>query len=276
MTYTEKKRFEAVVTLTAKYTYPRPSFKGYGWDDMHIYKMEDADGNVLVWKTSGVLCKEVLTPINNEESFVDYEYPNKGAKISIKATVKGFGEYKGEQQVEITRVKLLEIVEQTLSWEEKQEIKKNSQLDSLKEGDAVWAITYKQYKTHYSDCETITGSYRVEDGKAMIDVIVRDGRMKESGTRFQHYSGYQFINENGETATYRAVSEDNAYRRCKKDFPEFKWTLNHVWDYDSRYHADMYVKEFGHTDEEDNSSSYDPDKDAWNAFNESMDAFEAL
>lgn len=239
MTYTEKKRFEAVVTFKKEFSYTRPSFNGYGWDTVYIYKMEDAEGNVLVWKTTNSL---MYDPTGDSD---DWQFPNEGAKIRIKATVKGLSEYNGEQQVEVTRVKVLEIVEQTMSWEEKQEAKKDSQLNSLKDGDEIWAITYKQYKERYSDCEKVANSYRVENGKAWISIIVRDGRMKKSGTRFQHYSGYQFINENGEKATYRAVSEENAYRRCTKDFPESEWTLNHVFDYEPRYYNDMHVEEFG-------------------------------
>lgn len=257
MTYTEKKRFEAVVKFTKRFSYTRPSYAGYGYDTVDIYKMEDSEGNVLVWKTTGSL---MYDPTGRSD---DWQFPNQGAKIRIKATVKGFGEYNGEKQVNINRVKVLEIVEQTMSWEEKQEAKKNSKLESLKEGDEVWAVTYKQYKEHYSDCETVTGSYRVENGVAMISIIVREGRMKKSGTRFQHYSGYQFINENGEKVTYRAVSEENALKRCKKEFPENTWALNHVFDYGSRYEANMGV-EYGYTEpqqEEKKSGS-----DAWEGF----------
>lgn len=234
MTYTEKMKFEADVKFVKQFSYTRPSYAGYGYDTVDIYKMEDSEGNVLVWKTtSGSLRYD---PTGNSE---DWEYPNEGAMIRIKATVKSIGEYNGEPQVNINRVKLLKIVEQTMSWEEKQELEKQKQIDSLEDGDEIWYMPYKQYKESYSDCETLKNSYKVFDGTAIIKVIIKSGRLKESGTRFQHYSGYQFINEKNEIAVYRAVSEDNAYRRCVKEFPEDTWKLNHVFDYDSRYESAM-------------------------------------
>ena len=64
--------------------------------------------------------------------------------------------------------------------------------------------------------------------------------MKKSGVRFGHYSGYRFVNEKGEYAVYRAISEETAARRCEKEFPENRWTLEKVFDYEPRYELEMY------------------------------------
>jgi len=52
----------------------------------YINKMVDADGNVIVWKTSSTSLEE-------------------GAKIRIKATVKEHSEYRGEKQTVVLRLK---------------------------------------------------------------------------------------------------------------------------------------------------------------------------
>ena len=97
-------------------------------------------------------------------------------------------------------------------------------------------MPYKQYKEHYSDCETLAGTYKDKDDMgrriyATITVIIREGRLKNSGTRFQHYSGYQFTNENGKYITYRAVSEENAKKRCEKENPNHTWECTKIYNY---------------------------------------------
>ena len=95
-------------------------------------------------------------------------------------------------------------------------------------------MPYKQYKMHYSDCETVKGSFTRSDsryGGSTISVIIRKGRLKNSGVRGEHYSGYRFVNEIGQHATYRAVSVDNAERRINKDYPNHEWTLDKVYEY---------------------------------------------
>lgn len=55
-----------------------------------IHKMVDASGNVLMWFASG-----------------STEWLKIGEKVTLKATVKGHGEYKGCKQTSLTRVKAL-------------------------------------------------------------------------------------------------------------------------------------------------------------------------
>lgn len=63
-------------------------------------------------------------------------------------------------------------------------------------------MPYKRYKTNYSDCETIPGTYN-KIAKT-IDVVIPEGRMKKSGTRHQTYKYMWF--EGIEHETNRKVS----------------------------------------------------------------------
>ena len=95
---------------------------------------------------------------------------------------------------------------------------------TLADGDEIKRMPYKQYKEHYSDCETVNGSFFRDEhtGDSFIKVIIRNGRMKASGVRGQHFSGYEIEwFENGEKCfhSFRAVSEDNALKQARKAFP---------------------------------------------------------
>lgn len=233
MTYTAKQKIDTSVTFVGARSYSRPSFSGYGYEVVTINTFRDAEGIELVWKTStGTIAIER----EDERGYCEREYPNDGAKIQIKGTVKSIGEYKGQPQVELTRVKLVAIVEQAKTKEEIEAERRQKQIDELKDGDLVWEMPYRQYKEHYADCETLAGSYREPRGTdrfevATIAVIIRDGRLKNSGVRGEHYSGYEFTNEEGQKAVYRAVSEDNALRRAQKEHPTHTWKCTHVYNY---------------------------------------------
>ena len=104
-------KFEGVVKFVNEYHFA--TYYGYRPVDNYIYKFEDGTGKVYVWKTTNILMVEGkkiggLTP--SSEIF-----PTKGSVIKIKASIKGKGEYKGEKQTLLTRVKLLEIVERQLT-----------------------------------------------------------------------------------------------------------------------------------------------------------------
>lgn len=94
-------------------------------------------------------------------------------------------------------------------------------------------MPYRQYKAHYSDCETIIGSYkeyvheyghRYEYSPATIKVIIRDGRLKASGVRGKHFSNYwiEFTLNGGETRSesFRAVCVENAIEQARKLHPD--------------------------------------------------------
>lgn len=88
------KRIELELTLVNVSTF---NYKhGFGAVLMTIYNLEDAAGNVFVWKTSGILL--------NEET--DREVAV-GEKHLIRATVKEHCEYKGTKQTVLTRLKVM-------------------------------------------------------------------------------------------------------------------------------------------------------------------------
>lgn len=83
--------------LTIKGSYVRGasfevrSFSGFGTETMHIHTFKDADGNVLIWKTSKPLGMEY------------------GEPVEITGTVKEHSVYKDEKQTVLTRCKVTAI-----------------------------------------------------------------------------------------------------------------------------------------------------------------------
>ena len=219
------------VTLVNIYEWIDYSFN-YRGTPRRIYTFNDENGNVLVWKTSKCISIEAGKDRNGNDI---YYVADKGDKLNISGTVKDHSTYKEVEQTELQRVKF-SFIERAVSYNEKKAAKQKDQLATLSGGDFIWVMPYKQYKEHYSDCETIYGSY--DDHKesrdwtpATIEVIIREGRLKPSGVRGEHYSGYQMENELGEKITYRAVSEENALKRVTKDFPNNTWTCCHIFNY---------------------------------------------
>jgi len=213
-----KERLELVVTVVGDYVFE--NYFGYQPTLSHIYTMKDKEGNVFVWKTSNNLVIETVT----EENFIDMDFAKKGDKIRIKGTVKDHNEYRNEPQTILTRCKVMEIIERALTKEEKQELKKQEQLATLTDGDIVYNMKYSQYKKHYSDCETLAGTYDSTD--STIDVIVREGRLKASGVRGKRFSDFLFRHENGAVRCIYAVSFENAWKRLEKEYKNTEgWKL---------------------------------------------------
>ena len=135
------------------------------------------------------------------------------------------------------RVKLLEGVERAKTKRELAEEKEKKQLASLKDGDTILTMTYKNYKEHYSDCELLANSYCEKDtiyGRvASIKVIVRNGRLKKSGVRGEHFYDYELLNRKTKTKNrFRAVCAENAYKQAVKAFPETnmeQWDVIHIY-----------------------------------------------
>lgn len=202
--------------LTIKATYlKRFSFPTY-YGEIQIHKFADEQGNILVWKTS-----------NFVEHVKDgyYESIPKGSVVEIKCSVKEHNEYKGEEQTVVVRCKFNLIKEVKTEWEKLEE-KRNKQLNSLQDGDQILTMTYKNYKEHYSDCETLAGSFTTEYGKAQIDIIVRAGRMVKSGVRGHRFSTYVLQNKNTKMKMcFYAVCEENAFKQAtkEKDFNPDEW-----------------------------------------------------
>lgn len=234
-----KDKITVDVTLVNEYTYKDYSFSYYG-DTKSIYTMKDVDGNLFVWKTGS--CLSIMTDeVDQFGDPIEY-YIRKGDKIQIKGTVKAHTTYKDEPQTVLNRVKVIKVFEKALTKEEVTKMKQEEQLATMQENDFIWEMPYKQYKSHYSDCETLYGSYdnhaelierTHRHYPATIKVIIRAGRLKNSGVRGEHFSGYEMTNELGKCVTYRAVCEENALKRVQKDFPEHTWKCTHIYDYRS-------------------------------------------
>lgn len=217
MMYTVDSKVNVTVTLANIFKFDVPAFNNpYRAITKRIYKFVDADGKVLVWKTTGFLSVAGKIP-----------EPEKGSVVTISGKVKGFSTYKDEDQVELERVKLIEVV---VSVEKPVKVAK---VVEIKDTDKVWKMTYKNYKMHYADCEIVPGSFveGTNNTVATVKVIIPEGRVKKSGVRGQRFAGYEFTNELGEKVVYRAVCESNAEKRVNKENPGHIWNCTHVYFY---------------------------------------------
>lgn len=219
------KRIVVTATLVGKYEFS--TFFGYREQEHTIYTFQDAEGNVYVWKTTSVMGIESV----DEKGNWHFDGVHIRDKFTCKATVKEHSEYKGTPQTVLTRVKVTSI-EHTQTKEEFIEKKSKEQLESLCDGDILWNMPYRQYKDHYADCETLAGSYaKPEYEPATITVIIREGRLVPSGVRGGHYSVYEFKNAKSQKVCYKAISEETAYRRVEKEYPNEGWDLVKIYGY---------------------------------------------
>lgn len=205
------------VVLVGRFSYQKRF--GFSSQTNYIYTMQDADGNVFVWRTTRILDFAV----NDELDFI-----RKGDTMQITGTVKEHSEYKGTKQTVLTRCKFSLVARKP----DEEAIKREQQIITLKGKDFIWEMPYKQYKEHYSDCETVAGSYtKHENSASTIKVIIREGRLKNSGVRGKHFSGYSFLTTDGKhTCTYRAVSEENARKQLKRDYPNSEgWEIYAIY-----------------------------------------------
>lgn len=207
------KRMELALTL--KKTFEFSTTFGYRPQTMYIYSFEDANGNTFVWKTAATIGMDKEVSLKNGDSRIEFDFVRNGDSIVVKATIKEHSEYKGIEQTVLSRVAVTSI-SHAPTKEEIERAKGAEQLKTLNEGDFIWNMPYRQYKNHYSDCETVRGSYCCAD--ATIDVIIRKGRLVNSGVRGKHFGGYVFTVD-GKYVSYRAVSWENAEKRCRADFP---------------------------------------------------------
>ncbi len=222
------KRIKLNVTFKKSFEYTDYTFSYYGTTH-YIHNFEDAEGNVIVWKTTSM-----IDYFEGDHCVIITE----GSTMELTGTVKEHSLYKDTEQTVLTRCKVKLIERAKTKYEIEQE-QAEAQMATIAEGDYVWEMPYRQYKEHYSDCETIIGSFdRHEDsrgnchGEPTIKVIIREGRLKKSGVRGEHYRGWEFITDTGAKVTYRAISEETARRRMKKDYPNSdKWELNYIYSY---------------------------------------------
>lgn len=82
-------------------------------------------------------------------------------------------------------------------------------------------MSYRQYKTHYSDCK----AHDYDPIEKTIEVDIPYGRLKASGTRGKKYDTYILKATDGENVfvcDYRAITFENAEKQhvkyCKENF----------------------------------------------------------
>lgn len=85
---------------------------------------------------------------------------------------------------------------------------------------SIETMLYRRYKQHFSDCETIIGSYNKE--LKTIDVIIPEGRMKKSGVRgrtfhYMEFEGVEIATGRKVRCTIKATCLANAIKRLSKD-----------------------------------------------------------
>lgn len=217
------KRMTVRVTFKKSFDYVDYKFSYYGTTHFtHIF--EDADGNTIVWKSTSPV-EAVNDGKENPNRKGDLIFIPIGSTVDLTGTVKEHGMYKDTEQTVVTRCKF-KLVERAKTQQEVQQEKAEAQLASLTGKDFIWEMPYRQYKDHYADCETVAGSFtRYEDrhGNVLRDptikVIIREGRLKPNGVRGKFIYGFVFQTDSGSEVTYRAVCEENARKRMKKEFP---------------------------------------------------------
>lgn len=96
---TPKKRENFELTLLKDYAYEREAYSYGGFETAHIYTLADNYGNIFVWKTANLI--ELWD--EDAEKYVEAKI---GSKVSMRATVKEHGEYKGTKQTVLTRCKI--------------------------------------------------------------------------------------------------------------------------------------------------------------------------
>ena len=92
--------------------------------------------------------------------------------------------------------------------------------------DVIETMSYSQYKKHYADCRTISGSY--DAFNKTIKIIIPDGRMKKNGVRNKSYSNYEFkamYNNTVFSLSYKAVSEETAKKQHEKYCKQKGYTI---------------------------------------------------
>lgn len=207
----------------------------------YIYTMQDDEGNVLVYKSGAYL---TFKTGEKDQWGCPVEIGiRRGDKISISGTIKDHSEYKGTKQTVLQRVRVKALIERQPTKQELEDKKREEQIASLANGDFRWRMPYKQYKEHYSDCEILAGSF--DDGcdskgrkiaETTVEVIIREGRLKNSGVRGEHFYGFEFRTDAGGLVCYRAVSEENARKQMLKDYPGSEnWECTHIYTHRKLY-----------------------------------------
>ena len=221
------------VTLTLNVARVAEYTMEFGWSvkKQFIYIMRDGEQNEFVWKTSTYPGVDTI----EDDGSVTTDFVREHDTIEIKGTIKEYTTYKGKEQTVLTRCKVISIKERAKTKTEMDAEKASQQLASLIDEDFTWKMPYRQYKEHYSDCETLAGSFHYERQEAMITVIIRTGRLKASGTRGKFYSIFELANEKGKHIFVKAISWQTAWKQVKNIDNSCQWEMVDVRPYKHEY-----------------------------------------
>lgn len=147
----------------------------YYYDDgvRRIYKFIDSDNNIYVWKTSKVIGCDFIND-KGEEGFL---FADIGDRIFLKGVVKDISNYKGEDQIVISRCKIQSVEGQVKTEEEIKEIKRQLQLAKFDGVKEIKTISYKEYKGEYNKYEPVVDSFVRTDKGCFIDIIIPQEEM---------------------------------------------------------------------------------------------------
>lgn len=135
----------------------------------HIYKFIDDENNLFIWKTS----KPLVVEFSYDNGDEGVEFINPGDKVFLHGSVKDISQYRGEDQIVITRCKIYDIVEhQVLSENDILKIKRDIQLSKYSSIFEIRTVSYKEYKEEYNKYEPLIDSFIRNDNGCFIDIIV--------------------------------------------------------------------------------------------------------
>lgn len=168
-----KEIIERIVTVNTAYEY----VSRFSGEYNTFYCFEDEDGILYAYN-----CSSTLRAWHADDN--SYEDIAKGDKVHISGTFKSVGEYKGKQQIKITRVQVIHRLQRAARWEEIREMRRldreaeaQEQRNSVKATDKIERMSYKKYKTKFADCETIKNSY--DEYSRTIEVIIRNYELRK-------------------------------------------------------------------------------------------------
>lgn len=163
----DQKICEELVILDEIFYYVEPA-NYYDDGSRKIYKLIDSDENIYVWKTSKTIC----VPIINNRGDKDFDVAEVGDKVLLKGIVKDMNQFRGEDQIVLTRCKTETIIKhQYFSKDQIIKIKRDMQLSKFKNYE-IKTMSYGEYKNDYQKYETLFDSFIRTDKGCFIDVIV--------------------------------------------------------------------------------------------------------
>lgn len=138
----------------------------YYYDDgvRRIYKFIDEYKNVYIWRTS-----KHVGLVLDEDTFL---FASPGDNVVIKGTIKDISNYKGEDQIVLSRCRVERIMPNTSSDDELKKIKQELQLSKFNGVKEIKTLSYKEYKEEYDKYEPLVDSFVRTDNGCFIDVII--------------------------------------------------------------------------------------------------------